>query len=316
MYARAQITPRKSPFDNQLQLTIYFHPLRPLSGPFIDSALSVSFRKGTAAWRVDATDRQVSGGGELWYLNLNPDDLGDRATLCFVAHDKPSGRLREWIQHYRISAANTAELGANFIPDGDPTMYLTDGEPCDGVKEVRREQVQPSVEERMQQRRQQQMAKAQEQIAAMRDQALKTAPEPAHFARIMALGSRRDDTNGGQWQIKVSAQPFRPGTTLYDVRVEANLLDESGRVTPLELSDRQLFANIESRYAWADHMGTRAVVCLTAKDPAHDKPYRLTQWFSIETSRVLWRDGVPGDKATFVPAQPATSTEASGAACQ
>jgi hypothetical protein len=125
--------------------------------------------------------------------------------------------------------------------------------------------------------------------------------------------------NGGQWQIKVDTQSFRPSQPLYDAHVEANLVDDSGRVTPLQLSNRQLFVNIESRYASVNRLGTKAVVCLTAKTPAMDRAYRLTQWFSIETSRVYWNDGgaqVPGEKAAFIPAKPAELTEASDAACQ
>jgi hypothetical protein len=327
MYTRAQIMPSKSPLNNQLRLMIFFYSRPPLYPPFVDSAFSVSFRKGTAAWRMDAGDKQVSAGGELWHLNLNPDDIGDQATFCFVAHDKPSGRLKEWTQHYKVTPANTASLGYNFVPDGDAAMHLTDGEPCDGVKEVRKEQSppdaprqpavrpgMPSAEDLLAQR-----TKVQEQIAAMRANSLAALPAAPPFAKITAEGSRRDGVNGGQWEIKVSTQPLRPGTPLYDVRVEANLVDESGRALPLQLSNRQLFVNIESRYARVDRLGTRAVVCLTAKDPAGGKERRLTQWFSIETSRVLWRDPggqVPGDKATFVPAQPPTLTDASGAACQ
>jgi len=326
MYTRAQIMPQKSPLSNQLRLMIFFYSRPPLYPPFVDSRFSVSFRRGAAAWRVDAADKQVSAGGELWHLNLGPDDMGDRATFCFVAHDKPSGRLKEWTQQYKVTQANTPSLGVNFVPEGEPAMRLTDGEPCDGVNEVRKEPSPaeasrqsvarpgvPSLEAQLQEQR----TKVQEQIAAMHAKALANLPAAPPFASITAEGSRRDRTNGGQWQIKVSTQPLRAGTPLYDVRVEANLVDESGRARPLQLSNRQLFVNIESRYASTDHLGTRAVVCLTAKDPAGGKQRRLTQWFSIETSKVVWPGGQAlGDKATFVPAQPPMLTEASGAACQ
>jgi hypothetical protein len=328
MYTRAQIMPSRSPLDNLVRLMIFFYSRPPLYPPFVDSAFSVAFRKGTgAAWRVDATDKQPANGGELWRLNLKPDDLGDRATLCFVAHDKPSGRLREWTQRYKVTSANTPSAAVNFIQDGDAAMRLTDGEPCDGATEVRKEATpaagaaagSPATTLSMDEQVKQQTAKMQETIAAMRDQARKTKPPSANFARITAGGSRRDQTNGGQWQIEVKTQPFRPGEPLYDVHVEANLIDESGRVTALQLSNRQIFVNIETRSAWVNRMGAKAVVCLTAKDPALDKPYRLTQWFSIETTRVNWTQGgaqIPGEKATFVPAKPAELTEASNAACQ
>jgi len=346
MYTRAQVMPSRSPLDDVLQLSIFFSSRPPLLPPFIGSTFSISFRKETGApWRVDAADKQVSPGGELWHVRLNPDDLGDRATFCFVAHDKPSGRLREWTQRYKITPAHTPTAGVNFIPDGDAAMRLTDGEPCDGATEVRKEltdeqvkqrtakvqeqaaaardqqtaKMQEKIQEQIAAKRDQQIAKSQEQMAAMRDQARKATPAAGSFAHITAEGSRRDQINGGQWQIEVKTQPFRPRTTLYDVHVEANLVDESGRVTTLQLSNRRLFVNIESRYGWVDHIGTKAVVCLTAKNPALDKPYRLTQWFSIETSRVYWTQGgaqIPGDKATFVPAKPAEVTEASDAACQ
>jgi hypothetical protein len=200
MYTRAQIMPSKSPLNNQVRLMVYFYSRPPLYPPFIDSTFSMAFRKGTGeAWRVDATDKQVSGGGELWHLNLNPDQLGDRATVCFVAHDRPSGRLKEWVQKFKVTPANMPSQAVNFVPDGDAKMYLTDGEPCDGVTEVRKEEAAApalasavgapsgglSANEQVQQR----LASIQEQIAAMHGQSrLPAGPMAATFARIMAAG--------------------------------------------------------------------------------------------------------------------------------
>lgn len=134
-YTRAQIMPSRSPVTGKLQMMIFFYSRPPLYPPFIDSQLSIAFRKGAAAWRVDAADKQVSAGGELWQLSL--DEAGDHATVCFVAHDKQSGELKEWTQRYKITPANSPAIPVNFIPEGDPAMQLTKGRPCDGVTEVR-----------------------------------------------------------------------------------------------------------------------------------------------------------------------------------
>jgi hypothetical protein len=68
-----------------------------------------------------------------------------------------------------------------------------------------------------------------------------------------------------------------------------------------------VFVNIETRSALLKTMGTKAVVCVTAKNPGGDKSSRITQWFSIEVS---------GVRATFVPMKPSEMSEASTAACQ
>lgn len=326
MYTRAQIMPLASFDKKQRPYMIFFYSRPPLYPPFIDSTLSIAFHKGSEAWRLDATDKQVSAGGELWHVDF--DEVGDRATICFVAHDKQSGRLKEWMQRYKVTPATSGPGGVNFIPDGDAVMRLTNGGPCDGVTNVRKVQTAAtesnglggSTELDAQNAKIKEMqAQQQAQIAELQERAMKARSSPATFANLRAEGSRRDGMNNYQWLIKVSAQPFRPGTTLYDVQLQGNLLDASGRLTPLTFSNRQLFVNIESRYAWVDRMGTKAVVCLTAKDATHEKPVRLTQWFSIETGRVYWKDGGaqhPGDQATFVPSQPATLGEASNSPCQ
>ena len=201
-------------------------------------------------------------------------------------------------------------------------MRLTSGVPCDGVTQTRKESADATAAVAAANvSAQSDLAKQQADMLASLRERMQAAgtPRAETFARIMAEGSKRGHQNNDQWQIKVSTQPFRPGTTLYDARVQANLIDASGRITPLQLSNRQLFVNIESRYAWVDHMGAKAVVCLTAKDPRGDKVFRLTQRFSIETTRVYWNDGgnhVPGDQATFLPSEPATLTEASDAVCK
>src|SRR5262249_40610774 len=145
--------------------------------------------------------------------------------------------------------------------------------------------VSPDVEA-MQRQTQQLLAQQQEQLEALKQR----ASQPRPFANITAEGSRRDNMNRNLWLVEGKTQPVPPGVTLYDEHVEANLLDASNRPTPLQLGNRKLFVNIETRSAWVDRMGTKAVVCLTAKDPMSDKTVRLTQWFNIETSRVYWKD--------------------------
>lgn len=323
MYTRAQIMPSISPLNGQVRLMIYFYTRPPLYPPFIDSSFSIAFRKGTsAAWRIDPTNKQVSATGELWLTNLTPDEIGDKATLCFVAHDKPSGRLREWTQSYDVSPSTIPSQAYNFVPVGDASMKLTDGEACDGATQVRAEAppataVTPPATQSANDQILQQQAKIQQRIAELQQRAGEARLET--FATIRAEGTRRGDRNGGQWQIKVDTQPFRSGTTFYDANVQANLVDTSGQFIPLQLSNRQLFVNIESRFASVNRMGVKAVVCLTATSQTDGKPHRLTQWFSIETSSVSWTDGgrqVPGDKATFIPSQPPTLTEPSDARCQ
>lgn len=322
MYTRAQIMPLGLPADHRYMIFFYSRP--PLYPPFIDSTLSIAFHKGAEAWRIDATDKAAAAGGELWKVTL--DEMGDHATICFVAHDRPSGKLKEWMQRYKTAPTTSGPAGTNFVPEGDAIMRLTGGGPCDGITNVHTERATATPEatatsaaEAHSLQTNKLLAQQQEQLAAMRERTMKSRSGPETFARITAEGSRRDHVNNDQWLIKVNTQPFRPGTTLYDVHVQASLIEASGRVTPLQLSNRQLFVNIESRYAWVDHMGTKAVVCLTAKDPTRDKPYRLTQWFSIEIIRVYWKDGGaqnPGDQATFVASQPATLTETSDAPCK
>jgi len=328
LYTRAQIMSLGHPFQSPImRYMIFMYSRPPLYPPFVDSELSIAFRKGTESWRLDLTDKAPGPGGELWKVNFG--EVGDRAALCFVAHDKASGRLREWTQHYKITPSSAAGGSVNFVPEGDAAMRLTDGGPCDGVTTVR---PQPSTQAEAappapsaadsaaaaQEQTNKLLAQQQAMIASMRERG-KTSASAAAFTRITAEGSRRDHMNGDKWLIKVNVQPFRPGTTLYDVHIEASLMDPAGHATPLQFSNRQLFVNIESRSAFVDHMGTQAVVCLTAKGPDSDKPQRLTQHFTIETGRVYWNDGGvqhPGDQATFVPSAPATLADASAAPCQ
>jgi len=320
LYTRAQIIPypRASAADSKtMSYWIYMFSRPPLYPPFIDSRLSIAFRKATNSWRVDLSDKSAQQGAELWKVNF--DEVGDRATLCFVAHDKASGRLREWTQHYRITPSSSERGGVNFIPDGEPSMRLIDGvQPCDGVTNAR-SQPSPDSAESIAATPQEQYAKMLAQAAAMREQLQRADPSPNSFANISAGGSRRDHMSGGRWWIWVDTQPLDFPNKLYDVKVEANLVDSSGRVTLLQFFNRQLSGDIESRYAWADHMGTQAVVCMIAKDPNRGKTYRLTQHFTIETGRVNWNDGGaqhPGDQATFVPSAPPTLTDANNLPCQ
>ena len=280
MYTRAQIMPLGI---TPLHYMVFFNT-GPLYPPFI--AYRSAWHSARGRLRVWMHPQQV-GGKKSYGINF---DSGRKATICFVAHDRPSGRFKEWMQHYNLTPLATRAGDVNFIPDGDAIMRLTDGGPCDGVTQVRQEATavapvpaapQPSVADQYKD----QMAQLQQRMADMRAQARKTGPQAYSFATIRAEGTRRDHVNGDRWQIKVDMQPW-PRAQLFDVHVQANLINASGQITPLQLSNRQLFVNIESRYATVVQMGTKAVICVTAKDPQYDKSYRLTQWFSIETSRV------------------------------
>lgn len=338
MYTRAQIMPLGIA---PLHYMVFFYSRPPLYPPFVDSQFSIAFHKGSTSWRVDATDKAISAGGELWKINL--DEVGDRATICFVAHDRPSGRLKEWMQRYKLTPSTTRAEDVNWVPDGDANMRLTDGGPCDGVTQLREQApvqtagaVIPGTPSSSQtpgavisrgssssptsamDLYKAQMAQIQQQRAQMLEQVRTMAPLPANFAKITSDGSRRDHVNGDTWQIKVDMQPGIHAQ-LFDVHMQANLVNASGQLTPLQLSNRQLFGEIEIRYATATKLESKAVMCVTAKDEQRDKSYRLTQWFAIETSRVYWNDSgvqVPGERATFVPAQPATIAEASDAECK
>jgi hypothetical protein len=301
IYTRAQISPNFFANRKVQRYAIYMYSRPPNYPPFIDSTLTLVFHKGDQAWRFDGVDKQVNPAFEAWRVNV--DEISDRATLCFVAHDKESGRLREWIQRYRLTASASGYEGTNFLPEGEATMRLTDGGTCDGVITVRQVSAPPS-----------ELARQQEKAEAIRQR----ASQPKPFATITASGSRRDQ-NSNQWVIQMQTQPMHSGTTLYDEHMEAYLIDASNRTTPLQLGGRQISDTIELRYASVDHMGTKAVVCLTARDPASDNMVRLTQWFDIETSNAYFHNGSgkdPDDMATFIPAKPATLTDASNAPCQ
>jgi hypothetical protein len=313
MYTRAQIMPLGAGGHSFM---VFFYSRPPLYPPFVDSSFSMAFHKKSGeSWRVDATDKQVAAGGELWKINLA--ELGDSAAICFVAHDQASGRLKEWMQRYTITSSSTTPGGVNFIPSGSAKMWLTEGGPCDGVTIVRAEAPAVSSEEYAQQ----QIAKSQEaarrQIANSQQQIAQTlAPyqrRGAMFAIIRASGKKVDYANGGRWQIKVDTQPLRGN--LYDAHVQASLVDAAGTRKPLALSAPQLFVNIESRYALVDQIAAKAVVCLTARADGQDKAYRLTQWFNISTQRIdsLGRGEIT---ASFIPAQEPALTEASDAPCQ
>ncbi len=327
MYTRAQIMPHRSPLSSDIGLQVYFNSRPPLYPPFIDSKFSVVFYQGSKAWRVDATDKMINGGGELWNLNL--DEFGDRATFCFTAHDQASGRLKEWKQKYKVIPANSPVFPFNFVSDGPAAMRLTDGGPCDGVSQVQSEKPVESTEQSIARMQQTQAAKIaqmqkdsvaqfQQRMAEAQQQARRTAPAPASFADVTAEATRRDGVNENRWVVRVDMQSGIHAE-LFDVHVQANLFDDNGRVSSLPLSNRQIVGDLETRYGAVASLGTKAAICVTAKDPRFDKLHRLTQRFSVETSRVHWDvngSQVHGEHAAFVPSGPPTVSEASGEPCQ
>jgi len=343
MYTRAQIMPNRSVLSGQLKLMVFFYSRPPLYPPFVDSSFSIAFRKGAKAWRVDAKDKQISGGGELW--NIVVDDVGDKATFCFVAHDQASGRLKEWMQRYTVTSAGGPQA-YNFIPDGQASMRLTDGGACDGVTEAKiqsAEEVPQDSIAKMRQRQidalkkqypgtaiadmptatagagfQDRIAALQKQQADMRAAALNAGPKPEYFAEITAEATRKDGENGNRWELKVDVDPG-VRAKLYDEHIEVKMTSAAGHVTPLQLSNRTMMGETEIRFAAVGQMGTKATMCLTAKDPRYGKTYKLTQRFSIETTRVSWTiqgRELPGENAAFVASEPPTIVEADGSPCQ
>lgn len=291
--------------STQTKLMVYFYSRPPLYPPFVDSKFSIAFRKGTEAWRVDAKDKQMSGGGELWHVTL--DEVGDKASFCFVAHDQASGRLKEWMQRYTVTPASGPQK-LNFIPDGNAVMRLTDGGPCDGVTEAKVQKPEESVQESIAKMHQRQMADATKTMADARVGALRAGPSIQRFADIMASATRK---SGSRWMIEVDVDPGL-GAKLYDEHIEMKMIDAAGKATIVGLSNRTMLGAMERRGAAAAELGTKAVVCLTATDPPYPKAYTLTQRFSIETTQT----GAGGESGAFVNAAPPTIAEANGAACQ
>ena len=314
MYTRAQIMPSRSPLSNDISLRVYFNSRPPLYPPFVDSKFSIAFYQGSKAWRVEAADKMANGGGEIW--SLNPDEFGDRATLCLTARDQGSGRRKEWKQKYKVNQANSAAIPLSFIPDGPPTMRLTDGEPCDGVVQVHGEKASESPAQSIARMQRDQLAQMQQRVAQAQQQARTTAPAPENFADVTAEANRRNGVNG--WEVRVDMQSGIHAQ-LFDVHVQANLFDDDGQVFPLTLSNRQIVGDLETRYGTASSVGTKAAVCVTARDPRLSKLYRLTQRFSVETSRVQWDvngSQVHGEHAAFVRSEPPIVSEASDTPCQ
>jgi hypothetical protein len=195
---------------------------------------------------------------------------------------------------------------ANFIPVGNPTFIPATDAPCDGVAEVR----QPAVIESVQS----QLAKRQQEMLAL------SAKSPARFGRIDVSAKRYDSVNNGKWELMVTTAPFKLDTTLYDVHVQVVMKSAGKRARLVQLSNRELFVHLENRYALLNELGSEAVVCFTARDPARPQPLRMTKWFAIETRHVTWLNGggrpVQGETASFVPSREPTLTPASEAPCQ
>jgi hypothetical protein len=292
-----------------------------VSHPFIDPTLRIAFRGNGRAWVVNVVERMnAPTGGDYWQFTT--EELGDTAVACLAGNDTTAGTRRQWTQKFAVRQSGTM---ATFASIGEPTLTPGETPLCDGVTEVREAATDlPSAlapgQKTAEQRAQEIMAKSQQQMNDMLAQAAKNREtDPRLFGRISVSATRKDNSNGGNWLLEVTTAPARIGQTYYDVNVQVALKSAENKVRPVQLSNREIFVNMESRYAWVDNLGTEAVVCYTARDPSRPGPMRMTQWFTVETRRVMWTDQqppTPGGAASFVPSKPAALAPASNAACQ
>lgn len=323
-FANAMISPNTSG-----GYMMFFGSRAPDYPLFNDSTLSIAFHDGSGqAWRVDAVDKQVYQNGEMW--NVTFADVGDQATVCFATKDAATGRQKVWTQHYKLipnPGANQYMTQKKFAPVGLPELALSNG-PCDGAAEVRPEGTPVSLTSRLQQQQKDQMDRIQQQykalgmtppdpnnpLASLAQMREKSLSDPRMFAHIDLRASRRLSQNSGQWAITVSTAPIRLSQTFYDARVEANLVDPSGRALPLQFSGRDQHGNVEIRTALTSRMGSKIVVCLTATDPVANKPRRMTRSFNITTQGDASSN--TGEQAAFIPTSDGTLTDAGDGPCQ
>jgi len=134
--ARVHVIPTIGAFHHIQPLLMLYFSSATVSSHFVDSALSIVFRKGSDAWRVDATSKEVVGAMEKWQLSLK--EVGEQAAVCFSARDEASGKRRVWMQRYNVAPSPMGKGMVDFSEAGEPSLKLTDGEPCDGVTKVRK----------------------------------------------------------------------------------------------------------------------------------------------------------------------------------
>lgn len=258
-----------------------------------DPTLQIAFRSGQNSWLMNAAwDGSVS-----WQVNA--DEVGDKAVVCFAAQDSRTGNRRQWTQSYTIQQAERGVMTrANFVPAGEPTLAPATGAPCDGVTQVRESARIESMQE--------QLAKMQRQLAQ------RGSDSAAMFGRI-DVSAWVDRLNNRRWRIMVSTSPALASRTLYDIQVQMTMKGPGNKVWPVQLSNREITGFVEERYALLENLGTEAVVCFTAREPTRGQTLRMTKWFSIEASRV---PGPNGYTAAFAPMREPTLEPASNAPCE
>ena len=97
-----------------------------------DSKLQIAFLDGRKSWLMNA----AWDGNMTWEVNTN--EIGERAVVCFAAPDSQTGARRQWTQNYTIHQSEQGFMTqANFVPDGDPALSPAAGAPCGGATEVR-----------------------------------------------------------------------------------------------------------------------------------------------------------------------------------
>jgi hypothetical protein len=255
-----------------------------------DSKLQIAFSDGQKSWLMNA----AWDGNMTW--EVNSDEIGERAVVCFTTPDSQTGAARQWTQTYAIRQSEQGFMTrANFVPDGDPTLSPATGAPCGGVTEVRESAHIESL---------------QEQLAKRSAQFPNRGSSAAAFGRIDV--SAQGNMQNSAWRIKVYTAPFRVSTTLYDVQVQMVMKGPGNKAWPVPLSNREVMGTSEMRYASLNQLGTNAVVCFTAHDSG-SPPMRMTKWYTIEASS---QPGPNGYTAAFVPSREPTLVPASDAPCE
>jgi len=101
-------------------------------GTLTDPKLQIAFSSGQKSWLMNA----AWDGNITW--EVNADEIGEKAVVCFSAPDSQTGTRRQWMQSYTVQKAEEAHATkANFIPAGSPTLTPATGAPCGGATDVR-----------------------------------------------------------------------------------------------------------------------------------------------------------------------------------
>jgi hypothetical protein len=154
--------------------------------------------------------------------------------------------------------------------------------------------------------------KSKESQAAIADARQKTLSDPKYFGKISVSASKSDRIDGGHWQLTVFAKTLRPND--YDeAKVQAVLISPGKPDLPINLTDRRN-GSLRTFVASLDRIGTKVVVCFSARKPAHPEPLRMTESFNGETYAAA-EYGANGKQASFVPSAPATLSPVSNAPC-